>query len=101
MKKKLSRLNVVRYIIQALCFFFLPSLFAAAFESLRSIYITILKGNLNTIIIVSNIITLIAIIPVTMLAGRFFCGWMCAFGTLNEFVYTLTRKIFKKDFIYT
>lgn len=98
MKKKLSRLNVVRYIIQALCFFFLPSLFAAAFESLRSIYITILKGNLNTIIIVSNIITLIAIIPVTMLAGRFFCGWMCAFGTLNEFVYTLTRKIFKKRF---
>lgn len=34
----------------------------------------------------------------SVLIGRFFCGWLCAFGTFNDYVYLISGKIFKKKF---
>ncbi|HEX9062754.1 MAG TPA: 4Fe-4S binding protein, partial [Clostridia bacterium] len=45
-----------------------------------------------------QIIEALAIIPVTILAGRFFCGWMCAFGTLGDILYKISGMIFKVPF---
>ena len=37
-----------------------------------------------------------AVVVLSVLIGRFFCGWLCAFGTFNDLVYLASRKIFKK-----
>jgi polyferredoxin len=39
-----------------------------------------------------------AIIPVIILLERFFCGWMCAFGTFSDILYSISKRIFKVSF---
>ena len=39
--------------------------------------------------------TLVILCGVTILTGRFFCGCMCAFGSLGDWVYALSQKIQK------
>ncbi|MEI6102108.1 MAG: 4Fe-4S binding protein, partial [Eubacteriales bacterium] len=34
------------------------------------------------------------IIPVTIILGRFFCGWMCAFGSFGDFIFGFAKKVF-------
>jgi polyferredoxin len=31
----------------------------------------------------------------TLIFGRFFCGWFCAFGTFNDLIYLISKKLFK------
>jgi uncharacterized protein with FMN-binding domain len=35
---------------------------------------------------------------ITLLMGRWFCGWLCAFGSYNDLIYFLSRKVFKSKF---
>ena len=38
------------------------------------------------------------IIGVTLLMGSIYCGWMCGFGTLQEWLGKLGSKIYQKNF---
>ena len=40
-----------------------------------------------------NFAVLIAILGVSLLAGRAFCGWMCPIGTLQDMLVKLTRRL--------
>ncbi len=42
-------------------------------------------------------VTLLIIMVSTVLAGPFFCGWVCPFGTLQDLVSKLTYKIKKRQ----
>lgn len=46
----------------------------------------------------SNIVFLGSSIALMIFFGRLFCGWLCAFGTLQDIFSTFGRKIFKKRF---
>ncbi len=41
-------------------------------------------------------IELLLVIPLTIILGRFFCGWMCAFGTLGDLIYKIPKGKLKK-----
>ncbi len=97
-KNKQSHLNIVKAMIQAIFFVLLPGLYVNAFLSLKLLYEGILKHNLSFSASFVELISVIAIIPITMLIGRFFCGWMCAFGTMGDFLYFISRKLFKSSF---
>jgi polyferredoxin len=47
-------------------------------------------GNTNLVILAALIIGLLAF-------GSGFCGWMCPMGTVQEWLYRLRKKIWKKD----
>lgn len=45
-----------------------------------------------------QLIEVIAVIPATIVFGRAFCGWMCAFGTLGDMLYLISNRFFKIKF---
>ena len=42
----------------------------------------------------------IILLPLAFVAGNFFCGWICPFGSTQEFVGKLGSLVFKKKFKY-
>lgn len=41
---------------------------------------------------------LVFILAATLLLGNFFCGWLCVFGSYQEFLGKLSNKLFNKTF---
>ncbi|NNU77145.1 4Fe-4S binding protein [Clostridium estertheticum] len=98
MVKKIKKTQIFRHIIQLIMFVLSPGLFILAFSELKSIYTMIIKGNFNFITAFPSLIEFTTAIIITILLGRFFCGWVCAFGTYNDFLYLLSKKVFKINF---
>ncbi|MDW8802212.1 4Fe-4S binding protein [Clostridium sp. A1-XYC3] len=97
--KKISKLQVLRFVIQIGFLFFLPSLFTLTFGELKQLYSMIASGNFNFTAALPQLLEAIVVIPATILLGRFFCGWICAFGTFNDIIYLLSNRLFKTKFI--
>lgn len=93
-KKREKRFHTwLRAGIQIVFFLLAPSLFTEAFNGVKSIFQTIAAGEM---IAWSDFLTTMTILIVfTMLLGRFFCGYACAFGALGDWIYALS------DFIQT
>jgi len=83
--------QTVRYLTLALSFFYLGILKGGGF-SINN-FISILHGNFP--VIIDNIYwysLLIIVIFSVILAGRFYCGWLCPFGVFLEFLGNLNRN---------
>lgn len=98
MKIKKPRIKIYRIAIQILLLFFLPYLFTLTFDGLRAIFVAIISGEFSFYKFFSKIVNVIAVLPLTIILGRFFCGWMCAFGTVGDMVFLLSSKVFKVKF---
>lgn len=94
-KKKLSVIQLLRILTQIIFFLLLPGLFINAFAGIKIIYTGIVEHNFDFTNSFPQLISAISIIPLTLLLGRFFCGWMCAFGTMGDFLYYISHKVFK------
>ena len=70
--------------IQLLFFVFFPSAFTAAFSGVK--YIAGQMGTGAQIEITSFVLSLIILCASTVVFGRFFCGFACAFGSLSDWV---------------
>jgi polyferredoxin len=46
----------------------------------------------------SNFILLAAVIVLSIIAGSAFCGWLCPFGTVQEWLAKLGKKVFGRNF---
>ncbi len=93
--RKKSVLQLCRLVIQILFFVFLPALYFQTLSGIRQLYTAIIHQQFS-IALWPQMTEAIVIIPVTLLAGRFFCGWMCAFGSFTDFVYQISQKLFHK-----
>lgn len=93
-KKRKVRLELIRTIVQIGFFIAVPWIYSSAFAEIKNIFAAI--GNGEHLKFTSFTITLIAIAVVTILLGRVFCGWVCAFGTLGDIVFKFSRFIQKK-----
>ena len=98
MKKKINKIQILRFLTQVIFIILLPGLFTLAFSQLKTVYLMFMKGDFNFIKALPNLIEVITILPITILFGRFFCGWMCAFGTFNDFIYMVSKNVFKVKF---
>lgn len=99
-KKKLTPLQqrrrhmITRNLIQGVFFVFFPSLFVSAFNGIK--YIFQQMGKSEALEMNSFLVTTIALCLFTVLFGRFFCGYACAFGTLNDAIRALYVAVCKK-----
>lgn len=66
------------------------------FGGLETIYMFLAGGGFLQRIFTSNIVLLAGIIILGIVAGRYFCGWICMLGGLQEYFRMLGKKIFKK-----
>ena len=77
----------VRWSVQILFFIAAPGAFSAAFNGVK--YIAGQIGGLKVIEPTSFLLLLAGLCAFTVLFGRFFCGYACAFGTLGDALYLL------------
>lgn len=98
MAKKINKIQIFRHLVQIILFFLLPGLYIMAFSELKSIYQMLLKGNFNFIQAFPGIFELITILFITILLGRFFCGWVCVFGAYNDLIHEISKNVFKIKF---
>ena len=93
--KDIKKLHIwLRALIQILYFLFIPSVYTAAFAGVKYIFTQIGAG--GKVAMTSFVTVLVVICIYTILFGRFFCGFACAFGTLGDGVHALYVWICKK-----
>lgn len=96
--KKINKLQVFRFLVQIAFFIIYPGLITLVFAGLQQIYTSLLSGRFNLVQLLPQLTEVIIIIPLTIIMGRFFCGWFCAFGAFNDLMYKISPKIFKRKF---
>jgi polyferredoxin len=84
----------IRCVIQMIFFVSYPAAFQSAFSGIK--YICTQFGMAQEIEWNSFLQTLIGLLVFTILFGRFFCGYACAFGALGDWVYEITDRVLKK-----
>lgn len=84
----------LRVLIQLLYFIFIPSVYTAAFAGVKYIFTQIGAG--EKVAMTSFVTVLLVICLYTMVFGRFFCGFICAFGAFGDALHALYTKVCKK-----
>lgn len=97
-KFSLKTTRILRSASQILFFLLLPGLYINIFSGIKAVCVSIINRSFNFNTLFPQLITVIAIIPVTIFLGRFFCGWMCAFGAMGDFISLLSKKLFRRKF---
>jgi len=98
MAKKMQKSQILRHVVQFILFLLLPGLYAMTFSELKTVYQMIGGGNFNFLEAFPSLVEFVAVMGITLLMGRWFCGWLCAFGAYNDLIYFLSRKVFKSKF---
>lgn len=85
---------LVRALIQLVFFVLAPAIFTTAFSGVK--YISTTLGMRQVIELNAFVKVLIAIVLYTIIFGRFFCGYICAFGSINDFFRAIYKGLCKK-----
>lgn len=94
MRHKFIRFEILRVAIQLLFFFLLPGLISECFFGLQAISEAIINGTVvDMAIFLRQIFPTVLIILSALVFGRYFCGWMCAFGTLGDLFNIFGSKV--------
>lgn len=91
--KPLSFTQILRHTAQIAGFLLLPGLFLLTLGSVKGVWQALLHGQFTWAAMGAPLLTLLAIIPITALWGRFFCGYLCAFGGLQELLHYLAQRL--------
>ena len=93
MKKKLSLIQIVRAVIQLIAFVTVPALFITIFSSVGSIIMSIIGGSFVFTEHIGSIILVLGVFLVTMVLGRYFCGFVCSFGAMQDLLNVIGKLI--------
>lgn len=96
MKHKISITQIIRHIVQLGAFILFPGLFITTFSAVRDIYTAIIGGSFQLSAHADQLLLIVAVFPVTILFGRFFCGYLCSFGAMGDLLWWLSSKLIKK-----
>ena len=80
--------------IQLIFFVAMPGAFVAGFNGVKQLFLRIGTG--SVLALDSFTLSLLGLCGFTILFGRFFCGYVCAFGSLGDFVYRLSGLVQKR-----
>ncbi|MGN0070709.1 MAG: FMN-binding protein [Atopobiaceae bacterium] len=92
-KRRPKPVQIVRHLIQLAAFLAAPGLFVSVFAALKDIWVSAAQGNFSLAAQASSIALLLAVLPLTALWGRFFCGYLCAFGAAGDVLLWAGRRL--------
>ena len=98
-KKKLYALSAARGIVQLISFLLIPGLFITVFSGIGAIWTAIITGTFVLSEQLVNILTVTAVLLMTIVWGRFFCGWLCSFGAMQDLLRFLGRRLVKRNIV--
>ena len=96
-RKHISRRQ--RWLVQGAFFVLAPSSFATGFMGLKTLLMQVNVMNTHRgydFEVMSFTVFLAVLLVVTVLVGRYFCGYVCSFGFLGDAVYALGNVVAKK-----
>lgn len=90
---KNKKINWIKVVIQILSFALIPGLFEGEFAAVGNIVSCIYKGNISWESVKYSVWMLVATVPATVLVGRFFCGFFCSFGAVQDLLWLGSRRL--------
>lgn len=90
-KKNVRTLDLVRLVIQIIFLIIAPAPFSTAFAGLKGLAVKVGEG--DSLAMSAMLKLCLALVVFTIVFGRFFCGWACAFGTYNDIVNRIARRL--------
>lgn len=94
--KRISVVQIIRHIVQIAAFIAFPQLFITVLGAMGDLVSSIVQGDFSLETMSSQLITVAAVLLITAVWGRFFCGFLCSFGTLQELFFLVTKKAFPR-----
>ncbi len=91
--KKSTKLKVIRYAIQLASFLLFPGLFAITFSSIGDIVSSLISGTFTMQSNGGELLLGSGILLITAIFGRFFCGYVCSFGALQDLTSDIGRLL--------
>ena len=82
MKHKIKPIQLLRAIIQLIAFLTVPALFVTLFSAIGSIITALIGGSFTFSTYLGSIMFVLGFFLVTLIWGRFFCGFICSFGAM-------------------
>ena len=90
---KNKKINWIKVIIQILSFALIPGLFEGEFAAVGNIVSCIYKGNISWESVKYSVLMLLATVPATVLVGKFFCGFFCSFGAVQDLLWLGSHRL--------
>lgn len=90
---KNKKINWIKVVIQILSLALIPGLFEGEFAAVGSIVSCIYKGNISWESVKYSVWMLVATVPATVLVGRFFCGFFCSFGAVQDLLWFGSHRL--------
>ncbi len=92
-KSKIPPIAIARAAVQLVAFILVPGLFISVFSALGAIWKSILSSTFRFDEQAANILLLAVVFIVTAVWGRFFCGFICSFGALQDLLWLGGRNL--------
>ncbi|MCH5138980.1 4Fe-4S binding protein [Clostridiaceae bacterium UIB06] len=93
MIKKIKKIQILRPIVQLAALILSPGLFILTLGEMKKIYEMVISQKFNFIQAFPSLLEFTTVIFITILLGRFFCGWICAFGAFNDFLHIVVEAL--------
>lgn len=94
--KSLSKTELARKTVQLVFFILFPGIFVAVYSGIKSLYMGILHQTSDISEFFPEVALAVMMVLATYFLGRFFCGWMCAFGALQDWIFELAGAFRKR-----
>lgn len=92
-KKRSFFIQFIRHLIQIAAFILFPGLFIMVFSAVRDILTAFINGSFSAGELFPQIILVFMVFLITALWGRFFCGFLCSFGMLQELIFFFFKRV--------
>ena len=83
----------IRHLVQAAAFILFPGLFITVFSAVRDILAAFMDGSFSVAELFPQMTLVFVVFLVTALWGRFFCGFLCSFGMLQELIFFFSKRV--------
>ena len=93
MNKKISPVQIVRTVIQLIAFITVPALFITIFSSTGELITSIAEGSFTLSDNFGKLILIAGTFIITLVWGRFFCGFICSFGAMQDLFNAIGKLI--------
>ena len=83
----------IRAGIQLVSFILIPELFISIFGAIGEVYRAVINGNFLLSSQWPNLLLIAVVILASAIWGRFFCGFMCSFGAMQDLIYLAGKHL--------
>lgn len=89
-----SVIQIIRHVVQLAAFLLFPELFITVLHALGDVITALTNGGFSFHTLSAQLVTIAAVFLITAIWGRFFCGYLCSFGALQELFFRISKKFF-------